>query len=105
MLFNVDDECYEIAANEERSAVVATTSWGDKLEEPQAIMFWHDEPGEFDKIVDALRFDATDNNIAMMEQVVAENTAQGFTIDEFRPGAMAADMRRLFDLCDGIIIS
>lgn len=104
MLFGIDDECAVIEANEERTAIIAFTSHGRELDNPQAIMFWHDDENEPGHVIAAQRVDATENNIGILRSIVLGEEPDGRQIDEFNPGEMARDMDRLMSLCNGFVI-
>lgn len=101
-IFTVDDTCTEIESNDDRTAVVALTSNGNTLENPQAIMFWHDDGDG--KIVYAQRVDATDNNIGILRSIVQGAEPDG-QIDEFEPGEMASQLGKILGMCDAVLVS
>lgn len=102
MIFKNTDECVVIEQSEDMTAVIATTSMQEKLEHPQAIIFWHDEGDS--KIVAAQRIDATDNNIELLRSIVkGEKTDR--TIDEFVEGSTQRVLSQILGMCDAVMIS
>lgn len=102
-IFTIDDTCTEIESSDDMTAVVALTSNGNTLKNPQAIMFWHDDGDG--RIVNAQRVDATDNNIGILRSIVRGMKPDGRQIDEFKQGEMASQMKKILSICDGIIVS
>lgn len=100
ILYTVNDPCIIVNSNKDRTAVIARPD-DDK---PQVIMFWHDELSEPEKIIEAQRADATENNIALMRDFVDSGTSSR-KLDEFVPGETKRSLESILDLSNGLIIS
>lgn len=102
-VFTVEDECCLIERSEDMTAIVATTQRGGKeLPRPQAIMFWHDEGDG--KIIDARRVDATENNVGILRTIVQGGKPDGRKIDEFDPGSLERQVRKILSIADAVIV-
>lgn len=106
-LFYEDQECEKIGDKyEENSGVVACIAhpFNEESRKPQVVLFTVED----DKVVDAIRFDATDNNIEMtkifIEKGVEGIKASGKKFDEFEPGAMAKSLKDILSIADAIMI-
>lgn len=104
VVYGIDDECELIERSDDMTAVVATTYLhGERHKHPQAIIFWHDED-DHKKIVDAQRFDATDNNIGILRTIVQGGKPDGRKIDEFVPGQTESELSKVLGMCDFVMV-
>lgn len=108
-LFYEDQECEKIGDRyEEDYGVVACIAHpeGDKKYRPEVVLFNIDV--ENNKVIDALRFDATDNNIEVTKILIEKGTeavnASGKKLDEYEPGATAKSLKEMLSIADAIII-
>lgn len=101
-IFKADDTCEVFAKSEGMTALVATSSMSDNCE-PQAILFWHDEPGEPERIIAAQRVDATENNIGIIFGIVHGIEPDGRKIDEFKKGSQAKALGEILSIADMVI--
>ena len=106
-LFYEDQECEKIDDNyKDNKGVVACTAYpfNDATNKPQVIIFFI----ENDKVVDAIRFDATDNNIALTKIFIEKGNEglekTGKKFDEYEPGAMAKSLKEILSIADTVII-
>lgn len=103
LVFTVEDECRLIERSEDMTAVIATTQrGGEDLKKPQAIMFWHDEGDG--RIIDAQRVDATENNVEILRTIVHGGKPDGREIDEFEPGSLEKQVKKVLDLADAVMV-
>ena len=107
-VYKPESSCIVIAANAERTAVVAKP-WNfrngcdDREAKPQAIIFWHDGEEQC-LIIDAQRVDATENNIGILKTIVEGGDPDGRKLDEFDKGSTAKSLRELMGLCDLVLV-
>lgn len=102
-VFTVNDECRLIERSEDMTAVIATTNrGGQELPKPQAIIFWHDEGDG--RIIDAQRVDATENNVEILRTIVQGGKPDGRKIDEFEPGSLEKQVKKVLDLADAVMV-
>jgi len=106
-LFYEDQECEKIGDKYEGNfSVVACIAHPEGKEEvrPQVILFTIED----DKVVDALRFDATDNNIEMTKIFIEKGNeglrASGMKFNEYNPGEMARSLKQILSLSNGLVI-
>lgn len=103
LVFTVEDECRLIERSEDMTAVIATTqSGGQDLPKPQAIIFWHDEGDG--RIIDAQRVDATENNVEILRTIVQGGKPDGRKIDEFEPGSLEKQVKKVLNLADIVMV-
>lgn len=106
-LFYEDQECEKLGeahlADIECVACVANP-FNEEGKEPQVVVFWL----EGDKCYDALRYDATENNIEMtkifLEKGITYLKSTGRKFDEFRPGSTAKSLKEILSIADAVII-
>lgn len=103
MVFDPDDECELREQTDEMT--VLTAACKSRPNSPQAILFWHDEPDEPGRIIDAQRVDATENNIAILCDIARGAKPDGRKLDRFEDNHDAEDVKKLLSMCDGIIVS
>lgn len=106
-LFYEDQECEKIGEKYEGNfGVVACIAHPDNNEEykPQVVLFTIEE----DRVVDALRYDATENNIEMTKIFIEKGNeglrASGKKFDEYEPGAMAKSLKEILSLSNGLVM-
>lgn len=106
-LFYEDQECEKLgeAHLEDTECVVCIANpFNEERKEPQIVVFWL----EGDKCYDALRYDATENNIEMtkifLEKGIAYLKSTGKKFDEFRPGSTAKSLKQILSIADAVII-
>ena len=106
-LFYEDQECEKIGDKYEGNfGVVGCIAHPEGKEEvrPQVILFAIKD----DKVVDALRFDATDNNIEMTKIFIEKGKkglkASGMEFNEYKPGETAKSLKEILSLSNGLAI-
>lgn len=106
-LFYEDQECEKIGEKfEDNRGVVACIAHPDNKEEikPQVVIFTIEE----DKVVDAIRFDATDNNVEMTKIFIEKGNeglrASGKKFDEYEKGSTAKSLKEILSIADAVII-
>ena len=97
-VYHDDDECTVVEQTEGMTVVVTDEN------RPQAIIFWHDEPGELGRIIDAQRVDATENNIGILKTIANGGKPDGRQIDEFDPGSLKRSLEKVMSIADAVII-
>lgn len=103
MLFTVDDECSLIERGDKMAAVVCTTSNGEGIAQPQAVIVWYDGESP-DRVIAAQRVDATENNIGILRTIVQGGHPDGRKLDEFEPGSLKKQVEKVLDLADVVIV-
>lgn len=106
-LFYEDQECEKIGEKfEDNRGVVSCIAHPDNKEEikPQVLLFTIKD----DKVVDALRFDATENNIEMTKIFIEKGNeglkASGMKFNEYKPGETAKSLKEILSLSNGLAI-
>ena len=103
-LFYEEQECEKLGElhNDKNDLVACVAHPFDKQDQkPQVIIFFLD--GE--KCVDAIRYDATENNISISKEIIINGiNGRKFKFDEYEPGAMAKSIKEILDIADAIII-
>lgn len=101
-IFSGEDECILVDEFNEKIAVISKLD----SEEPQAVIFWRDDPERPGQIVAAQRVDATENNIELLKLYIhGEEYPEGRGFDEFEPGQTKKSLEKVFSLCDAIMVS
>lgn len=95
IVYSADDECDVIEHSDDATAVVMLRASGRESERQQAVMLWHDA----DRVLDALRVDATDNNRGILRSLVRGEEPDG-RIDEYVPGNLARSVERVMSFTD-----
>lgn len=103
MLFTVDDECSLIERGDKMAAVVCTTSNGKEIAKPQAVIVWYDGDTP-DRVIDAQRVDATENNVEILRSIVRGEEPDGRKLDEFDPGSLKKNVAKVLDLADAVMV-
>lgn len=98
-LFEPDTECALVTQTEDASVVIACGS--SNPDRPQVIYFWHDEGDG--RIVDAERYDATENNIGIMRDIAHGVKPDGRKFDEYEDGSTARSLQELLSISDFVI--
>ncbi|MDD2470197.1 MAG: hypothetical protein PHI22_04645, partial [Bacilli bacterium] len=86
-LFYEDQECKklgEIHVKDTDLVCCTALPFNDVKNKPQVVIFFLDG----DKCVDALRYDATENNLSITKDILANGiNGRKFNFDEYEPGA------------------
>lgn len=94
-IFNAEDTCKLLIKGsykgEDVTAVICKN---------QIICFWIENNK---KITDAVRYDATENNVAEIMQVLSGKKTK-MTVDEFEMGKTEVDLNKIMSIADSIII-
>lgn len=96
-VYNGDEECIEINRGvdyRDPNKMVLTVECGDQI-----INFWVKD----NRIIDAERYDATENNIRIMPLIIAGTLPSGEGLNEFRPGETKKNLNEIFSIADAII--
>lgn len=106
-LFEPEYECKLVAESDSKVAVVSacksfdTQSQKNVNDKPEILLFWKDE----NKVTDALRMDATDNNLELVKLYVHDEDMQGRKFNFYDKGSVVRSLKQVFDLCDGIVVN
>ena len=106
-LFEPGYECKLVAESDHKVAVVSacksfdTQSQKNVDDKPEILLFWKNE----DKVTDALRMDATDNNLELVKLYVHDEDMQGRKFNFYNKDSVVRSLKQVFDLCDGIVVS
>ena len=106
-LFYEDQECEKIGERyEDNQGVVACIAhpFNEEKNKPQVVLFMIED----DRVVDALRFDATENNIEMTKIFIEKGNeglkASGMKFNEYNPGETAKSLKQILSLSNGLVI-
>jgi len=106
-LFYEDQECEKIGDKYEGNrGVVACIAhpFNEESNKPQVVLFSIED----DKVFDAIRFDATDNNIEMTKIFIEKGNeglkASGMKFNEYNPGETAKSLKQILSLSNGLAI-
>ena len=91
------DMCVLVEQNDSMTVVVTDE------EEPQAVIFWHDEPSDPGRIIDAQRVDATENNVGILVSIARGEKPDGRKLDEFDPGSLERSLNKVLSVADFVI--
>ena len=97
-VFNADEECKELYRGTDfrnPDETIITVICRNQL-----INFWVRE----DKITEAERYDATENNIRIMPLAISGTLSPKDRLDEFKPGETAKNLKDLLSLADAVMI-
>ena len=98
-VFNADEECTEINRETDyrnpKETVITVVCRN------QLINFWVRE----DKITEAERYDATENNIRIMPLAIAGKLSPEDRLDEFKPGETAKSLNEILSMADAVLMS
>ena len=105
--FYEDQECEKIGDNfEGNHGVVACIAhpFNEEKNKPQVVLFTIID----NKVWDALRYDATENNIEMTKIFIEKGNeglkASGMKFNEYNPGEMARSLKQILSIADAVII-
>lgn len=90
-LFNADDTCEKLTETDDFIAC---------LSKNQMLIFWKDESG--DRITDAVRYDATENNVKGLMNFI--KNGEKFMEDHFDKEGHKRSIEELLQLCSGFVI-
>ena len=106
-LFYEDQECEKIGEKfEDNRGVVGCIAHPDNKEEikPQVVLFIIED----DKVADAIRFDATDNNVELAKIFIEKGNeglkASGKKFDEYKKGSTAKSLKEILSIADAVMI-
>lgn len=105
-LFYENQECEKIGErvqNEKEQGIVACIAKAEGKEESrtQVILFFIED----EKCVDALRYDATENNLKNTKKILVNGPkSEKFNFDEYEEGHTAEALKKVLSICDAISI-
>ena len=99
-IFKPEDECIVIEKSDAKTAILADLD----SKKPQAIMIWHDDDEQPNKIIATQRVDGTENNIGILRTIVQGGKPDGRKVDEFRPGEAAKSLDKILSVSNAIIV-
>lgn len=106
-LFYEDQECEKIGDKYEGNCgVVACVAhpFNEVGPHPQVVLFTIRD----DKVIDAIRYDATENNIKMTKIFIEKGNKGldecGMKFNEFEPGATAKSLKEILSLSNGLVM-
>ena len=107
-LFYEDQECEKLGEshieNDTDCVACIAHPFNEDDKEAQVVVFWLDGA----KCYDALRYDATENNIEMtkifLEKGIKFLKTTGKKFDEYRPGETAKSLKEILSIADAIMI-
>ena len=103
-LFYEDQECEKLGENKnDNNLVIGCVAYpgNDEKIKPQIVLFFVED----DKCVDALRYDATENNIKITKDILTNGiNGRNFSFDEYEKGSTAKALKEVLSFADAIMI-
>ena len=96
-LYYANDDCIKFVETDNFVTCITEYYFGEKQEKPMILVFWK----ENGKIIDAVSYDATENNIKGIENYVA--TGKRFTEDHFDKD-WDKGLKELLSISDAIMV-
>ncbi len=105
-MFEATSECKVIGERNDSvhnfMAVISTPkSFNDKEADAQIIIIFRNK--ELTMVSDCVRYDATDNNIKLVKEIIACKKDRG-DFDEYEKGSTAKSLKEIFSIADAIMI-
>lgn len=104
-LFYEDSECVKLGETPDKANIICLAHAGkDEKGSLQILSFNIDL--EEDKVLDCIRMDATENNLAIIKDII-ENGINGrkFKFDEYNPGSTAKSLQEILELSNGVFMT
>ena len=102
--FYEDQECEKLGENKsDNGLIIGCVAYPDNDEEfkPEIVLFFIED----DKCVDALRYDATENNIKITKDILTNGiNGREFSFDEYEKGSTAKALEEVLSFADAIMI-
>ena len=102
--FYEDQECEKLGEKQsDNSLIIGCVAYpdNDKKCKPQVVLFLIKD----DKCVNALRYDATENNIKITKDILTNGiNGRQFNFDEYEKGSTAKELKEVLSFADAIII-
>lgn len=100
MIFEAEDEC--ILLGERKEFIICLEKRTTKNN--QVLIFFKSEDGE--KIIDAVRFDATDNNLNIVkEHLLVDEVIGTYNFNEYKEGETAKALKEILSIADAVSIN
>jgi hypothetical protein len=101
-IYSSDGFFYQIFKGEDECTLVADwEKFVSAISGNQVLVFWKEE----DKIVDAVRYDATENNVKLIKTIAGgEQKVDGY-IDRFPDNSTEEDLKKILSIAHAVIIS
>ena len=102
-IFEAESECKVIGERKDEKynfISVISTPVGEKAK-PQILIIWRNE--DLTTIEDIVRYDATENNIKLVKEIIAKKIEKG-SFDEYENGSTAKALKEVFSIVDAIMI-
>lgn len=97
-LFHAEDECIKLGERKEFIICLET----NKTTCNQVLMFFKSEDEE--KIIDALRFDATENNLKIVkEHLLVDEKIGRYSFNEFEKDSTKNSLKEIFNIVNAIM--
>lgn len=109
-IYEPDSYCTLVEEFDNKMVILAQpwnfkNSTDDVSSNVQAILIWTDDPDYPGKIIECVRVDATENNISILKDIIHGKKPDGRKIDEFNPGSINNNMKKILDISDIIMIN
>ena len=103
-LFYEDQECEKLGENKSDNCLIigcVAYPYNDEEFKPEIVLFFIED----DKCVDALRYDATENNIKITKDILTNGiNGREFSFDEYKKGSTAKSLKEVLSFSDAIMI-
>ena len=105
-IFEATSECKLIGERNDNihnfmAVILKPKSFNDKESEAQILIIFRNK--DLTMIEDCVRYDATDNNIKLVKEIIAGKKDKG-NFDEYEKGSKAKSLKEIFGIADAIII-
>ena len=101
-LFYEDQECEKLGENKnDNNSIIGCVSYpeNDETTKPQIVLFFIED----DECVDALRYDATENNIKITKDILMNGVnGRKFDFDEYEKDSTAKALKEVLSFADAI---
>ncbi len=102
--FYEDQECEKLGEKQtDNSSIIGCVAYPDKdeKERPQVVLFFIKD----DKCIDALRYDATENNVKITKDILTNGVnGRKFDFDEYEKDSTAKALKEVLSFADAIMI-
>ena len=99
-VFNADEECKFVGEWESCNPNLFIKC---AICRNQLLNFWIDK--DTDKVMSAERYDATMNNIGVMNRLVSGESIRGLKLDEFEEGSTVNSLNEVLSLASAVLVS
>lgn len=101
-VFSADNECVYLGERkDEKLNFLALAACDDDYKSLQILILCRNNTA--DKIIDAVRFDATEANLTLIKEIISGEKDSGI-FDEYKPGSTAKHLNEILAMADIIMV-